>query len=63
MGVAMRVLDAAVETVKPDGTPRNIPIADFHRLWGDTPHIETALDRDEIITAVTLPKPPGGQHF
>ena len=39
----MRVLDATVETVRPDGTTRSIPIADFHRLPGDTPHIETAL--------------------
>src|SRR5215207_4336789 len=31
MAVAMRVLDAAVETVKPDGQVRRIPIADFHK--------------------------------
>ncbi|MCT8180563.1 FAD binding domain-containing protein [Variovorax sp. CY25R-8] len=60
MAVAMRVLDAAVETVKPDGRTRVIPIADFHRLPGDTPHIETALERDELITGVTLPRPVGG---
>src|SRR3954471_13230663 len=30
MAVAMRALDASVETVRPDGTPRTIPIADFH---------------------------------
>jgi xanthine dehydrogenase YagS FAD-binding subunit len=41
MAVAMRVLDAAVETVKPQGATRTIPIADFHRLPGDTP-----ADRD-----------------
>jgi xanthine dehydrogenase YagS FAD-binding subunit len=63
MAVAMRVLDAAVETVRPDGRTRVIPIADFHRLPGDTPHIETALERDELITAVTLPKPVGGTHI
>jgi xanthine dehydrogenase YagS FAD-binding subunit len=60
MAVAMRVLDATVETVRPDGTTRSVPIAEFHRLPGDTPHIETALARDELITAVTLPKPVGG---
>ena len=37
MAVAMRVLDASVETVRPDGTTRTIPIADFHRLPGTTP--------------------------
>ncbi len=63
MAVAMRVLDAVVETVKPDGTTRAIPAADLHRLWGDTPHIETALEPGELITHVTLPKPLGGKHF
>jgi xanthine dehydrogenase YagS FAD-binding subunit len=63
MAVAMRVLDATVETVRPDGRTRVIPIADFHRLPGDTPHIETALERDELITSVTLPKPIGGTQI
>ncbi len=62
MAVAMRVLDASVETVRPDGRARVIPIADFHRLPGDTPHVETALERDELITGVTLPRPVGGTH-
>jgi xanthine dehydrogenase YagS FAD-binding subunit len=62
MAVGMRVLDAVVETVRPDGTSRTIPIADFHRLPGNTPHIETALAPGELITAVTLPKPVGGKH-
>lgn len=60
MNVALRVLDATVETVKPDGTTRAIPMAQFHRLPGDTPHIETDLERGELITAVTLPRPLGG---
>ena len=60
MAVAMRALDAVVETVRPDGAARTIPIAEFHRLPGDTPHIETTLAPGELITAVTLPKPVGG---
>jgi xanthine dehydrogenase YagS FAD-binding subunit len=60
MAVAMRALDATVETVKADGATRSIPIAEFHRLPGDTPHIDTALEKGELITAVTLPKPLGG---
>ena len=60
MAVAMRALDATVETIKPDGAVRGIPIAEFHRLPGDTPHIETVLEPGELITAVTLPKPLGG---
>lgn len=63
MAVAMRVLDATVETVRPNGSIRTIPIADFHRLPGNTPHIENALEPGELITAVTLPKPVGGSHF
>jgi xanthine dehydrogenase YagS FAD-binding subunit len=63
MAIAMRALDATVETVKPDGQTRAIAIADFHRLPGDTPHIETTLQPGEFITAVTLPKPVGGTHI
>jgi xanthine dehydrogenase YagS FAD-binding subunit len=63
MAVALRALDAMVETVKPDGATRSIPIAEFHRLPGDTPHIETALQPDELITAVTLPQPAGGRQI
>jgi xanthine dehydrogenase YagS FAD-binding subunit len=63
MAVAMRVLDATVETVTPDGATRSIPIADFHRLPGSTPQNETDLQTGELITAVTLPRPVGGKHF
>ena len=63
MAVAMRVLDATVETVSADGASRSIPIADFHRLPGETPHLENALNRGEIVTAVTLPKPVPGRHL
>lgn len=63
MAVAMRALDAKVETVKPDGATRAIPIADFHRLPGEAPQVETALEAGELITAVTLPSPVGGRHF
>jgi xanthine dehydrogenase YagS FAD-binding subunit len=62
MAVALRVLDATVETVTASGAIRSLPIAEFHRLWGDTPHIETMLEPGELITAVTLPKPIGGAH-
>lgn len=63
MAVAMRVLDAQIETVKPDGAQRVIPIADFYRPPGNTPHIDNALDAGELIAAVTLPKPIGGVHL
>lgn len=63
MAVAMRALDATVETVRADGRTRTIPMAEFHRLPGDTPHIETVLEPGELITAVTLPKPLGGTQI
>jgi xanthine dehydrogenase YagS FAD-binding subunit len=63
MAVAMRALDATVETVRPNGAARTIPIADFHRLPGKTPQIENSLEAGELITAVTLPKPVGGTHL
>lgn len=63
MAVAMRLLDAVIETVDGDGGSRAIPIADFYRLWGDTPEQDTVLKPGELITAVTLPKPLGGKHF
>ncbi|MDB5955205.1 xanthine dehydrogenase family protein subunit M [Ramlibacter sp.] len=62
MAVAMRVLDAQVETVNGAGQRRVIPIADFHQLPGDTPHVETALAHGECITAVVLPSPPPGRQ-
>ncbi|AMK16632.1 MULTISPECIES: FAD binding domain-containing protein [Sphingobium] len=62
MAVAMRLLDATVDTVGADGARRSIPIADFHLLPGDTPHVEHALKPGELITSVTLPRPLGGAH-
>jgi len=63
MAIAMRALDATVETALADGTTRKIPIADFHTLPGNTPHIENTLQKGELITAVTLPKPVGGKQL
>lgn len=62
MAVALRALDAVVETVNGSGEKRSIPIADFHRLPGETPHIETSLEPGELITAVILPPPVGGKQ-
>lgn len=62
MAVAMRALDATVDTVLPSGRTRQLPIAEFHTLPGSTPNIETVLQPGEFITSVTLPKPIGGTH-
>jgi xanthine dehydrogenase YagS FAD-binding subunit len=57
MCVALAALDATVEVESTRGS-RRIPIADFHVEPGNTPHIETTLARDELITAVELPPLP-----
>jgi len=64
MAVAMRLLDATVETLKPDGSTAAIAIADLHKLPGETPEQETILERGELITKVILPPPtPGKQVY
>ncbi len=52
--VALAALDAVVQVEGPQGA-RSIPFADFHRLPGDMPQIDTNLRRDELITAIDLP--------
>ena len=54
MNVALAALDAVIVVQGARGE-RRIPIAEFHRLPGDTPHIETELAEGELITAVELP--------
>ena len=54
MCVALAALDATVRVTGPRGD-RAIPFAEFHRLPGDTPHLDTTLERGELITAVDLP--------
>ena len=54
MCVALAALDAVVQVEGPQGT-RSIPFAEFHRLPGDTPQVDTNLKRDELITSIDLP--------
>ena len=54
MCVALAALDAVVH-VEGAGGGRAIPFNDFHRLPGDTPHVETDLRLDELITSVHIP--------
>jgi xanthine dehydrogenase YagS FAD-binding subunit len=54
MCVALAALEATVHVAGPSGE-RAIPFADFHRLPGDTPEIDTNLAPDEIIVAIELP--------
>ena len=62
MAVAMRLLDAIIETLQADGTSRQIPIKDFYCLPKDTPNIETVLETGELITHIVLPAPIKGMH-
>lgn len=63
MAVALRVLDATIITLKGDGSPRRIAIADFYRLPGDTPQVETILEPGELITHIELPPAPKGRQL
>ncbi|CBS89496.1 FAD binding domain-containing protein [Azospirillum lipoferum] len=61
MCVALAALDATVRVSGPKGE-RTIPFADFHRLPGDTPQIDSSLAADELITAIDLPAHGFAEH-
>ncbi len=61
MCVAMAALEAVIQVEGPKGK-RTIAFADFHKLPGDTPQIENALEPGELITYVDLPKPIEGSR-
>lgn len=54
--VALMALEATIHIQGVKGT-RAVPIGEFYRLPGDTPHIETVLEPGDLITHVTLPPP------
>ncbi|MFJ9034216.1 FAD binding domain-containing protein [Streptomyces sp. NPDC102274] len=59
MCVALAALDAVVHLEGPAGT-RVLPLTDLHRLPGDQPHRESAVEPGELITSVELPPLPRG---
>jgi xanthine dehydrogenase YagS FAD-binding subunit len=61
LAVALVALDAAVE-VRGAGGQRIVPLIDFHRLPGATPHIETVLEPGEVIAAITVPASPAARR-
>jgi xanthine dehydrogenase YagS FAD-binding subunit len=61
MNVALAALDAVITVSAPRGE-RTIPIAQFHRLPGATPQIDTTLLPGEMITAIDLPASPFARH-
>lgn len=54
MCVALAALEAVVQVTGKNGN-RAIPFAEFHRLPGDTPHLDNTLQPDELVTAIDLP--------
>jgi xanthine dehydrogenase YagS FAD-binding subunit len=62
MCVALAALEATVRVTGKNGD-RAIPFADFHRLPGDTPQIDTNLQAEEIITSVELPAKGFAEHY
>lgn len=56
MCIALAALDAVVKVRRANGEERSIPIQEYHRLPGDTPHIDNNLQAGELITAIEIPK-------
>lgn len=54
MCVALAALGAIVHVIGPDGK-RKIAFADFHRLPGEHPEVDTTLQSGELVTSVELP--------
>lgn len=63
MAVAMRALDAVIETRHASGRVRALTLDELYQLPGDTPEIENNLAPGELITAVRLPPPPPGRQL
>lgn len=62
MCVALAALEAVVNVTGPQGE-RNIAFADFHRLPGDTPHLDNSLQQGEMITSIDLPPNHYSKHY
>lgn len=59
--VALTAMDATIEISGPAGT-RPVPISDFYRLPGNTPHLEFAIEAGEIVTGISVPKTAAGRN-
>ncbi len=60
-GTALAAFDTAVEIRSAAGT-RTVPLAEFHRSYGDDPAVETVLQPGDLVTAITLQATPAGRH-
>jgi xanthine dehydrogenase YagS FAD-binding subunit len=61
LAVALVALDAAIE-LRGEAGQRSVALVDFHRLPGETPHIETVLEAGEVIAAITVPANPAARR-
>ncbi len=61
MAVAMRALDAELESVTPSGERRSRTLEQLYRPPGDTPHLEHQLEPGELILSIRLPPPTSRQ--
>src|SRR3954462_14017790 len=61
LAVALVALDAAIEIRGARGQ-RTVPLTDFHRLPGNTPHLETVLEPGEVVSAITVPANPAARR-
>lgn len=62
MAVALRALDARVETLNDAGDTRELTLDQLYLLPGDRPDRETVLEPGELITSVVLPAPVQGRQ-
>ena len=62
MCVALAALDAVVRVTGERGE-RTVPFAEFHRLPGNTPEVDTNLRPGEIITSIDLPAKGFANHY
>jgi len=59
--VALTAMDATIEIAGP-GRTRSVPISEFYRLPGDTPHLEFAMEAGEIVTGISVPRTEAGKN-
>lgn len=62
MAVALAALEAVVHVLGPNGSTRDIPFTDFHRLPGEEPEKDNTLRPGELIVGIELPPPLFKKH-
>ena len=60
--VALMAARASLQIHGTDNAPRSVALADFYRLPGSTPHLETVLRPGDVITAILIPAAPANMR-